>query len=54
MKELEFNILRTMAEKNIIGLPKEYEDIQEFQLAHEKLIRDGYADSTGLTDSGQD
>ena len=54
MKELEFNILRTMAEKNMIGLPKEYEDIQEFQLAHEKLIRDGYADSTGITDSGKE
>ena len=53
MKELEFNILRELAEKDIDSLPESVRDVQEYQMAFDRLVREKYLDNTGVTESGK-
>lgn len=52
MKELEFNILRDLAEKSKIL--ENIESNQDYQEALDQLAQVGYVDSTGISVSGRD
>lgn len=54
MRELEFNILREMEEREIKDIPETWKDIPGYQVAFDKLKRAGFVDDCGVSILGRE
>lgn len=53
MKELEFNILRNIQEKDLKKYPQIWTEVEEYRLAVRALERDGYVSDEAITEKGR-